>query len=156
MEKIETKLGKLCIRFSSLEFSLKTVTAFLIAKDSDIGQIVLTEMSFQNIVKTLDALLKTSEFITEQDRDALYQLIPHINRLEQERNKLVHSMYMPDQYQRIIRIKATAKLGKGLRFQEEEIDEQVFDHIIDEMSEIQIQLNRMLFTFVGIKVPTRN
>ena len=140
MELTQINLGKICTNFAATELLLKIYVSRLINDDLKIGAILTSEMSFQNIIKAFDVLVnyKLHNFVF---KPKLVKLIPKINAVEQERNKLIHSVYSSDVTgEKLWRSKSTAKQGKGLQFQQEHITPQIFDKVIKEIFEINNQL----------------
>lgn len=101
-------------------------------------------MSFQNTVEALDGLFRGPHEKFSEERH-LQHLIPKMNNIEQVRNKLIHSVYIPDENNFVVRIKSTAKLGKGLQFQEEHLTMKIFDDIITEIEDLNKALNKILY-----------
>lgn len=144
IDVVERKLGELCTRFSNLEFLTKMIVTSLISTTDNRGIILTSEMSFQNSIKALDALLR-GPHEKFRERRRLNELIPKLNNVEQVRNRLVHSVYTPDENGFVVRIKSTAKLGKGHHFQEEVLTSQIFDDIIGEIEKLNKTLNQIFY-----------
>ena len=142
MEVLPERIGKVCLTFSTLELIISCFVSKLISDDAKIGAIMTAEMSFQNLVKTFSSLvnLKISE---ETEVIKLKQLISDINSIEQERNKIIHSVYVTNNYNKIFRIKATAKQGKGLKFTNEEVDEDYLKNVINRIVKVVKELEEI-------------
>lgn len=138
-------LGKIVLNFSTLEFVLACFVTRLISDDSKVGAIVTSEMSFQNLLKAFDSL--TQYRITDPPVLAkVSTLIKRLNASEQERNKIIHSVYaLPDNDKKteFTRLKATAKQGKGLKISEEVIDTKVLKDLTLELRQLVIDLESL-------------
>lgn len=116
------EIGKITVVFSLIEYSLAEIIGKIVTvggRPRQLGKIVTAELSFRQLVSTLDSLLlfafgKDNEFVAQFAR-----VKPLLSRAEQEHNVVVHSVWGKQSESAdphlTIRMKTTAKQKKGLR-----------------------------------------
>lgn len=113
-------LAKSIIWFQYIENTLCTCISALSGMDENVGEIVTSEMSFRAKVSILSAL---STFRSQADdpHEDIKDLIKRIRWAEQERNRLVHSMWdlNEDKPGTIVREKTAIRKGKHKIAQED-------------------------------------
>lgn len=142
MVTLNERLGRIAFNFSNLELVLSCFVTKLISDDSKIGAIVTSEMSFQNLLKAFDSLSQYK--ITDSEQlIAIRDLIKQINTAEQERNTVLHSAFAsldPNNTNEVIRLKVTAKQGKGLRIVSEKVDIEKLKQQSNNLVQLMIEL----------------
>lgn len=116
-------LGRLSFEFSRLETLLGCTVGYLTnPTDVNIGQILVSEMSFRARVAALSALYP-ARVKKQFDKDALASFLSSAHSAENERNKLIHSFYRLKEVgsASAIRIKVTAKERGGMKIQSETV-----------------------------------
>jgi hypothetical protein len=120
-------LGKVNFNLAGLEYRLRILTWVLIGgPEQRVGQCVTAELSFRNLV----ALAQSLHAIREPNSDVTKELEAILNeciRAEEMRNKFMHSNWGPSPRGGFVRIKATAKKGRGLQWQCEPTSEQAVE-----------------------------
>ena len=121
-------LAKSIIWFQHIENTICTCISALSGMDEKIGKIVTTEMSFRAKVSILSALA-TFHSKTDEPHEDIQELIKRIRWAEQERNRLVHSMWdlNEDKPGTILREKAAIRKGKHKIAQEDFLPEDLQD-----------------------------
>ncbi|KKP90711.1 MAG: hypothetical protein UR94_C0024G0023 [Parcubacteria group bacterium GW2011_GWA2_36_10] len=133
--KITNKIGEISCNFSLLELYLSCFITRLISEDTKIGTIVTCEMSFQNLLKAFHSLLKY-KINNEKDLKEANKLVKKLNSLEQERNKIVHSVYLSESDSKnIVRLKTTAKQNHGLKTTTEPVNLKKFTLLNEEIDQ---------------------
>lgn len=136
------QLGKIAIQFSNLALVVSCFVTKLISDDSKIGAIVTSEMSFQNLLKVFDSLAQYR--ITDNGQlISIRDMIKRLNTAEQERNAILHSAYLKkdkDNWDELIRLKITAKQGKGLKITSESINSKNLKRQIKDMEDLMLEL----------------
>ncbi|HEU5290037.1 MAG TPA: hypothetical protein VFU05_05285 [Cyclobacteriaceae bacterium] len=118
-DEIKKALGTLVWDFGMLEVYLKIIAAKLISDDAKIGGIVISEMSYRNLINAFDSLMKYS-----YSNHDIRNILKELNDVEAQRNTYIHSAYTesPKDSANIHRFKFTAKQGKGLSVTAEQVD----------------------------------
>lgn len=142
-------LGQVTVAFNELEHLLCFYAWTFMGGDQAIGQIVTAEMSFRNVVNLLGSLFK-HRF---RDQPALVaefdQLLGRAFEAEGKRNTLIHSVWMHGQAPGTrTRVKRTAKLKAGLRFQAEQMSTAQIEAITAELASVLGDIS----AFVTMKV----
>ncbi len=87
-----SNLAESIVWFQHIEATLSVCIAAFSNMDEEIGEIVTSEMSFRGRIATLSAL--ASHFTSdEQLHEDIKELFSRVRWAEQERNRLVHSMW---------------------------------------------------------------
>lgn len=122
-EKFDAALGRVIVSFSFLERSLSNVITLFLGVENAVGEVVVSEMSFKNLVNLFSSLLRLREsqdLFGSDGESALgrvAELVALSFRAEQRRNQIIHSGYALNRF----RIKTTAKAKHGLRKDLEEL-----------------------------------
>jgi len=132
-EILEKQIGKICLNFSVLELLISAFASRLISKDSKIGAIVTSEMSFKNLLNAFDSLIIYRYSNEVKILDNTKNIVKRLNIVEQNRNKMIHSSYaIKEGASGIFILKVTSKQSKGLAVSEEVINEEKFKNILEE------------------------
>ncbi len=142
MKDLNKRIGQVCLNFSTIELMLSVFTARLVSDDSKIGAIVTSEMSFQNLIKAFESLVRHKDE-TQDSIQELLILVKGMNQTEVKRNLVINSAYgLRNDDTDIFRIKVTSKRGKGLSIQSEKIDKDYFEKLTREQVEILNELQK--------------
>ncbi len=153
MDTLVKAIGKVALNFSGLEMMLSCFVARLISDDSRVGTIITCEMSFQHLLKAFDSLIRYRVGNSRQ-LDRAEDLVKRLNAGEQERNKVIHSAYLFWESQsQYIRLKATAKQGKGLRFAQDNSPAADLNRIIKEQAYLATELASLYKNLYGDEMP---
>ena len=115
------KLGECIVQFQRIEEVLSACISAMIGRSKKIGKIVTTEMSYRARVSVYRAL-----YIHHDGADSLHEdileLISRLNWAEQERNKLVHSLWdASEEFPETIKRSKAACRKQGLKIDKEHI-----------------------------------
>jgi hypothetical protein len=118
-------LGKLTVSFSHLELQLQFLFYLVSGKNSHVTEVITAQLSFQRLVVSVKELYLN--LVTDETRQQnLSQVLGLALKLEGERNKFIHSIWMedrsPDATERALRTKITLDSKKGLRRQIEHVN----------------------------------
>ena len=121
-------LAKSIIWFQRIENTLCTCISVLSGMNDEIGDIVTSEMSFRAKISILSALALYHSSTDDLHED-IQELIKRIRWAEQERNRLVHSMWdlSEDKPGTILREKASIRKSKHKVAQEDFTPEDLED-----------------------------
>lgn len=154
---IAEKLGEMIIGFQMLESSVNHAIHGLLTLPLSHSEMILAEMSFRNKLNLLSCL---SDEILHQHKDlldALKEVIKEINKIEGERNRLVHSTWFTEfeaARGQVIRSKTTAKQN-GLKKQIELVGGEQLEELITTHEHIQKQFDDIT-TQVSIRLDRRH
>ena len=121
-DEVFVEIGKITVIFAYIEESLAEIIGRIVTvggRVRELGVIITAELSFKQRVSTLDSILllalgRESPCVAEFER-----IKPLLSRAEEERNKIVHSVWMKQSDEpcphAVVRIKSTAKRNRGLR-----------------------------------------
>jgi hypothetical protein len=114
------------VSFALLELQIQTLLSSLIREHQRVGQIIATQLSFARLRATVVGLY-AERHGEDDDFQILKQLLNEANEIEQERNRITHSIWgaasSPDH---ITRIKLTCRERRGFQVQSEEYNEARF------------------------------
>jgi hypothetical protein len=132
-------LGEMTVSFADVEGQISQFIWTLLGDDQKVGQIVTAQLSFQRQLDLLGAL-----FRHKIDNGALAkeldQILSKAASAEQERNKLIHSQFIPGTgINSLHRFKATAKRVHGLKVQFERL-------LVKDINDVTEQLNDVALT----------
>jgi hypothetical protein len=135
-------IGDMTVSFALLESTIQSLTWSLIREHQRIGQIITSELSFRNL-RALLISLYVERHGKDSDYDALRALMIRSGQLEEERNKLTHSVWAagssPDT---ITRIKITAREKHGFKADFEQYDEDRLHEVADGIKTLAAELQR--------------
>jgi hypothetical protein len=134
-------LGKLSYNLSMVEMSLKAAIHKLLGTSVEISVIVTSELSYRALVNLASALLRY-KLDNPAKINEFENLLKEANTLEQERNKYVHSLWLPNEDNTLMfRMKTTAKSAQGLRQQFEPADIEQIDRTAMALLDIGRRIN---------------
>lgn len=134
-------IGLITVNFAQLEDVITDFISDWIGNDSNIGKIVTAELSFRNLVALLSSLFReTAE--KEATVEELDSLLKKALLVEEKRNIITHSIWTVGKTESTItRVKRTAKVGKGLRQQKEQLTVDYLLKIADQIAEVAYEIN---------------
>ncbi|MBC8489357.1 MAG: hypothetical protein H8D45_25320 [Bacteroidetes bacterium] len=131
-------IGRITVNFALLESSISMGIWKLIGagQEQDFGKIITSELSFKNLVALFSSLF--NYLVKDQSSiDQLKNLIKDAMEAEKKRNIITHSLYVGDKKKsEVIRIKTTAKIHKGLKYQLESLTVNELNEIADFIAEV--------------------
>ncbi len=145
-------IGHVAANFALLEHTVESFSWQLIdPRDEMLGQLITAELSFRSRVTLLSALvhyrLQGASPVAE-----LKQLLGEATTVEQERNKIVHSLWAfgpADSPETITRFKTTAKRSEGLRHHFVQTRIVDIESVADQIDEVALRLRRMMVMLAG-------
>lgn len=144
---IERAVGRITIYFNSLEYRLASLIHYLIDdKDSDVGEIITSQLSFHQLIATLYSLFRL-KFESKEKINKLDDILKRAETVSVKRNDCVHSLWLKLKDDTYIRSKITSKYKKRLKFKSQiitDIDDinKIAEEIHDINSELyQIEIN---------------
>ena len=106
-------IGRVVVYFSLLDEALSFRICSLIGYQNNIGNVITAELSFKQKVNLFSSLFCHLQKTTQEPSE-LKSLIDRISTAEEERNKILHSLWVVGtSSDMVIRLKATAKRRKG-------------------------------------------
>ena len=130
------QIGRITANFSFLEFVLSFCICGLINDDQRVGQIITSQMSFQNLVHLLGSLFKHRGFDAEKIT-AFDKLLGEAMQIEQRRNEITHSIWATHQDEgKSSRVKITARFKKGFEMQWEPMGVDELKQIADSITNV--------------------
>lgn len=145
-------IGLITVNFSNLEIYVEMGIWKLLGyeRDQEIGKIITSELSFKNkitLLKSLyDHLCKD-----EKTKKELKEIIKHADKIETERNKILHSTYgTGENVENITRFKITAKRSKGLIYKTEDLSEK---NLLDRADDFVLLAVKLLNFITDKKFP---
>lgn len=127
MDKIQSKIGAICINFETLDLVLSATISRLVSDNAKIGAILTTELSFGSLVNCFSSLIKY-QFSTDNNIiSKANELIKVFNECQIKRNQIIHSTYYFKDFENnknnVGRIKISSKQKHGLKIDNEVITE---------------------------------
>ncbi len=140
-------IGYVTVTFALLEMVISSFVWTWISRDMRLNEIFTSELSFGRLVGLLSSLFKYSIDDVDKNRE-LESFLKRALAAEQKRNIIVHSSWAAgDTPETITRMKTTAKMSKGLRYQFEQMSADDINAIGDEIAELAHDLQSFLFSF---------
>ena len=142
--QVLTQIGDITVSFSTLEFILKMLVGSLIAEHQRIGQIITAELSFRGL-RALLVSLYLERHGKDDDYDTLQALNSRADKLEKNRNQIMHSMWGAGHaLGTVTRIKTTAKEKRGAHFDFERMGIDAFKRIAIELKQLAYEYQSFL------------
>jgi len=150
-------MGLITVNFSLLENTIAFIIWLLLGLDQQTGQIITSELSFRRLLELFSSLCrnKKNDKVT---LEKLKTLLKRIEHAEQERNKIIHSMWTAgNDEETITRFKITAKIRNGLMHQYEQLKVEHLNKIADEIAEVAAAVHDFWFfnIFQHQKAPSK-
>jgi hypothetical protein len=127
-------LGRVTANFGQLELLAGHFIAALISPRADVGRIITSKLSFRNTLDVLDALFR-NQFAADPDALAEFErILKQVATAEEQRNRLIHSGWVTSSdspQSDPIRLKFTARRGRGLRADSESLTVKDIDMVAD-------------------------
>ena len=103
-------LGSVVYNYGYLVFLLECWARFLLHIDADKANIVTSELYFPQLLNVIACLSKCSDL----DEDEVKRLLGRAHNLNEERNRVLHSLWEQFESGTLMRAKTTAKRKRGL------------------------------------------
>jgi hypothetical protein len=105
-------IGDITVPFTMLEAVLQSLVHTLLGGKVSTGQAVTVELSFKNL-RVLAASLWVDRFGKCEETVEFVKLMARIRNVEEQRNQVTHSVWAGNDDGQIVRVKTTAKEGRG-------------------------------------------
>jgi len=131
------ELGRISYYFQLIEGAFYLLANCLISSDHKIGQILLSRLSFSHLCTVLVNLFRY-QVADKKVVDELEEIIKAASDLEESRNSIIHSVYLPseDESQHIVtRFKVILK-RTGIKTHSHEMDAADIRVVADQMAEL--------------------
>lgn len=120
------QIGDMTVSFAVLELQIQMLLSALIGEHQRLGQIIAAQLSFARLRATVVGVY-SERHGEDDDLQTLKQLMNDAGEIEQERNRITHSIWgVGTSSDKITRMKLTCREKRGLQFQFEEYDEAKF------------------------------
>lgn len=145
-------IGKCTLAFAELDAWVSSFAWALIGPDQHVGQIVTSEMSFSRKIDLLSSLFK-HRCSNMASREELRVLLARLSELEQERNRVQHSLWIRQSQDPALatRLKITARRKHGLAHAKEEITSEPLDRLSNELQVAVSDFAGFMTTFLSAK-----
>jgi hypothetical protein len=145
-------IGKITVAFAEIESWLSSFIWALIVPFSEqhVGQIVTAEMSFSRKLDVVVSLFKY-RCTDEKERNRLKELVDRIQKLEEKRNQVQHSLWImqsSDQSE-AMRLKITAKRKHGLSHAKEIVTAEPLEALARDLQIAVSDLSSFMVTFLA-------
>jgi hypothetical protein len=132
------QIGDMTVSFALLELEIQILLGALICKHQRIGQIIASQLSFAKLRATVVSLYRERHG-EDDDFKTLKQLLNDAGKVEEERNRITHSVWGGgDSADKITRTKITCREKRGFQFQSEEFDEAKFIAFNNRINELAV------------------
>jgi len=125
-QKLLKQLGDMTVSFAMLESQMQTLLGSLIREHQTVGQILASQLSFAKLRATVVSLY-LDRHGDDGDFKTLRKLLNRAGKIEDERNRLTHSVWgagnTPDD---ITQMKITCRERRGYHFESQQWDEARF------------------------------
>jgi hypothetical protein len=126
-------IGDMTVSFALLEAQIRALAGSLIKEDLHTVTILTSAPSFRQLRAATVALYQHRHG-EDNDYETLRALIARAGQVEEERNKITHSLWSAgDQPNEIRRVKAVTQRKEGFHFKAETYDEQRLKAFADEI-----------------------
>ena len=125
------------MNFALLEYELFVLIHGLLGTEIEASRILTSELSFRNLLDLSSSLVK--QIHGEKEAERYKGVLKFASEAEDERNRIIHSVWGSSGGKNIVRTKHTAKRGKGLGFQREEYTE-------EDLSAVAHTISRAIFS----------
>ena len=151
-EKFYEMLGTLVVSFQGLEQAIEHMIFACMTSPYLQVRILLSEMSFKAKVSVMNALIKDLHgpeeeiFNVGNIHDALARIVKGCREIEERRNQLMHSSWVPGFKSApdfVLRLKETAKSKKGYGYSVESFDHSTLESDLAKIEETRLELNDM-------------
>lgn len=142
-----TRLGRVTISFSDLEWTLGLLYEVILDPSSKVGSIAASHLSFTRLIDVIDSTY-AFRWPNCDRRDDLAELLRRAQDAEVERNRFAHSSYgfpdgSPDEL--LTRTKTTAKRKRGLRTTSEELSTAEIDRYLNGLVDVVSDISDFVF-----------
>jgi hypothetical protein len=129
-------IGEVNVCFALLESELQAVLTSLIREHQRVGQIISSYLSFSDLRAAVLSLYR-DRYGEDEDYSKLKELVSRAGKIEEERNRIVHSIWAAgDSAQTIMRVKVTARQKRGYRADFEQYDQTRLEGFITTIKEV--------------------
>ena len=130
------EIGRVVANFALLEYEFYILIHGLLGTRKEISRIVTSELSFRNLLGLSASLVK--EIHGEEEAERFKETLKLASEAEEERNRIIHSVWGGGGSGNVVRSKHTARRAKGLSFQREEYSQ-------EDLSATARKISRVIF-----------
>jgi hypothetical protein len=142
-------IGEVVNGFEQLDDQISNAIAFLLRRGEYVGRIVTAEISFRAKVNLLGVLF-VHERPDSQELAEVRELTAACMQVEDRRNQIVHSRWMPDiKGMGVKRVKHTARGKRGLRTDEEALFPDQVDAVWQHCAYLDWSLDQLMYREFG-------
>lgn len=156
-DEILTAIGCTVVCQSLIETQLSNLIIKLVDTETQKGLIFTSVMSFKNLCSTLSSLVLQIVKETDISYKQFKELMGVLQHFEEFRNQITHSVWAHDpkfSSQCAARFKITAKQGKGLKHQREEVEVARISEEINKATLAQAKLCILVSEMAGKPIET--
>jgi hypothetical protein len=120
-DSLLVQIGDMTVSFALLEDQMQSLLGSLIREHQRVGQIICSLLSFSSLRAAIIGLYKDRHG-DDEDYDRLRDLLKRAAAIEQQRNRITHSIWGADGRNSAVRMKITCREKDGWRFTGESYD----------------------------------
>lgn len=138
-------IGDMTVSFALLELQMQSFMGSLIREHQRVGQIVSSYLSFTNLRAAIISLF-LERHGEDEDFSRLKGIIAEAGKLEEERNRITHSVWGADVTSKsITRLKFTARGSRGFQAVSEQYD-------ADRLSAFAAEVRKLAWTLLQFQL----
>ncbi|MBN3761162.1 hypothetical protein [Burkholderia sp. Ac-20365] len=137
-------IGDITVSFTMLESVVQSLVHTLLGLKATKGQAVTAELSFKNL-RALAASLYIERHGAGPKTVDFAKLIQRIRSVEEQRNQITHSVWAGNDAGQIVRIKTTAKEGRGVEMKHHEVT-------VSDLTKISTEIKRLASEVQSIRL----
>jgi hypothetical protein len=156
-DKMLTAIGCTVICQSHIELQLSLLIMKLLGVEYQKGCALTAGMSFKNLCATLSSLVLQAVEETDDQYRRFKELMGKIQHFEELRNQVAHSVWAHGAgfgSERALRLKTTARQGKGVKHQSEEVEIARLSKAIHEANKAQVEMVCLIAEITGQSIPS--
>jgi hypothetical protein len=136
-DEVYAAIGRVTVNFQMLEAAIMMTTGAMISSDPKSGQIITSQLSFNRLCTTLDALVR-HRVPDPALQASLDSALHNASLAEDQRNTILHSIYLAHKdagRAGATRAKITVRRGKGIRVELKDMDAESINTLADSILE---------------------
>jgi hypothetical protein len=139
---VEVGIGRFIANFALLEEYLRGIVCEIGRTSAPAGEILSSELSFRGLLECFGALVR--EYVADgQLHSEAEHLLKQVNSINEFRNRLVHSLWLPDHSSRVfaVRQKLASSRKRGFSAQVERFKRRDLISKSDEIAELTFRIS---------------
>lgn len=161
-DELSSIIGLISIAFNNLEEKISEGISILLQSNEDIGPIITSELSYRmkvNMFSSLIQKLRSKYYFNRMQSEGFKEgylpaFIKALLACEEQRNKVLHSVFLSNRYtgnDKIIRTKVTSKAKRGLIVTREKIEIYHLLNIYEFTVSMQMEIDDFFIDFHKIE-----